>query len=100
MDPTNKITMTGCQLEGTPGRELLDRERAEIDGHVMPISSKVQAEDFSAHADRDGLLKLLSAYGDATILINHGDRCEAFTEELRAEGFDATAPKLDPELAY
>ena len=100
MDPTNKITMTGYQVTGTPGRELLDQGRAEIDGRVMPVSSQVEAYDFSAHADRDGLLELLSAYEDATVLLNHGDRCEAFAEELRADGFAATAPVLDAKVAY
>ena len=93
-NPTNKITFTGYQVEGTPGRELLDRGRAEIDGRVMPVSAQVEAYDFSAHADRDGLFEFLDAYRDAEILVNHGDRCEAFAEELRAEGFDATAPEL------
>ncbi|WP_458189893.1 MBL fold metallo-hydrolase [Haladaptatus sp. NG-WS-4] len=37
-NPTNKITMTGYQVEGTPGRNLLERGRAEINGQVMPAS--------------------------------------------------------------
>jgi putative mRNA 3-end processing factor len=28
------------------------------------------------------------------VLVNHGDRCKAFTEELGEEGFDASAPEL------
>ncbi|WP_435159684.1 MBL fold metallo-hydrolase [Haladaptatus sp. DFWS20] len=93
-NPVNKITMTGYQVEGTPGRELLDSGRGEIDGRVMPISAQVESYDFSAHADRDGLLDFLDSYRDSTVLINHGDRCEAFAEELREEGFDASAPEL------
>ncbi|MFC7254102.1 MBL fold metallo-hydrolase [Haloplanus litoreus] len=92
--PTNKITLTGYQVEGTPGRDLLESGRAEIDGRVMPVSAQVEWYDFSAHADRDGLLKLLSTYRDVPILLNHGDRCEAFASELDADGFDATAPAL------
>jgi len=92
--PTNKITLTGYQVEGTPGRDLLESGRAEIDGRVMPVSAQVEWYDFSAHADRDGLLELLSAYRDVPILVNHGDRCEAFASALDADGFDATAPDL------
>jgi len=92
--PTNKIAMTGYQVEGTPGRELLDSGRAEIDGRVMPVSARVEQYDFSAHADRDGILSLLEDYRDATVLVNHGDRCGAFGEELREDGFDASAPEL------
>ncbi|WP_435124009.1 MBL fold metallo-hydrolase [Halobaculum sp. D14] len=97
--PTNKITMTGYQVEGTPGRRLLETGSAEIDGRVMPVSAQVEQYDFSAHADRDGLLSFLDAYRDATVLVNHGDRCADFVSELRADGFDASAPRLGEEFA-
>jgi putative mRNA 3-end processing factor len=93
-NPMNKITMTGYQVEGTPGRDLLDTGRAEIDGRVMPVSAQVESYDFSAHADRDGLLGFLDSYRDARILVNHGDRCDPFADELAADGFDAVAPEL------
>jgi putative mRNA 3-end processing factor len=93
-NPVNKIAMTGYQVEGTPGRDLLDTGSAEIDGRRMPVSAQVEAYDFSAHADREGLLAFLDDYRDADVLVNHGDRCEAFASELRAEGFDATAPAV------
>jgi len=96
--PTNKIAMTGYQVEGTPGRDLLDTGSAEIDGRRMPVSAQVEAYDFSAHADRDGILDFLASYDDTRVLINHGDRCEAFAEELRGEGFEATAPAVGDEL--
>ncbi|MFB6173641.1 MAG: MBL fold metallo-hydrolase [Halobacteriales archaeon] len=93
-NPVNKITMTGYQVEGTPGRELLETGRAEIDGQVMPISAQVESYDFSAHADRDGLRSFLAAYRDAEVLVVHGDRCGAFAEELRADGYATAAPDL------
>jgi len=93
-NPTNKVTMTGYQVEGTPGRELLETGSAEFDGRVLPVSARVEQYDFSAHADRGGILDVLDDYRDAEILVNHGDRCEAFAEELRAAGFDASAPAL------
>ena len=91
-NPVNKVALTGYQVEGTAGRELLETGRAEFNGQVMPVSAQVEYYDFSAHADRDGLLDFLDDYRDATILVNHGDRCSAFAEELSAEGFDARAP--------
>lgn len=93
-NPVNKITMTGYQVEGTPGRELLDTGSAEIDGTVMPVSAQVEAYDFSAHADRNGLFEFLSSYEDTPVLVNHGDRCEEFAAELREEGYEASAPAL------
>ena len=92
--PVNKIALTGYQVEGTPGRELLETGSAEIDGQVMPVAAQVESYDFSAHADRDGLLDFLEDYRDAEVLVNHGDRCGAFAGELRADGFDASAPGL------
>lgn len=96
--PVNKITLTGFQVPGTPGRELLDTGRAEIAGQVMPVSAQVEFYDFSAHADRSGLEEFVASYPDATILVNHGDRCTAFAEQLQEDGFDAHAPALGDTL--
>jgi putative mRNA 3-end processing factor len=92
--PVNKIAFTGYQVEGTPGRELLDTGSAEIDGRRMPVSAQVESYDFSAHADREGLLDFLDDYRSAEILVNHGDRCADFAAELRQKGYDASAPEL------
>jgi putative mRNA 3-end processing factor len=97
-NPTNKITLTGYQVEGTPGRSLLETGSAEIDGRVMPVSARVEWYDFSAHADRRGLMELLSEYEDTRVLINHGDRCQMFADELADDGFDASAPELGHEV--
>jgi putative mRNA 3-end processing factor len=86
--------MTGYQVEGTPGRDLVETGSAEIDGRMMPVSARVEQYDFSAHADRSGLREFLSDYDDATVLVNHGDRCAAFADELAADGFTATAPEI------
>ncbi len=92
--PTNKVAMTGYQVEGTPGRSLLETGSTELDGRVMPVSAQVEQYDFSAHADREGLLSFLSSYRDTPVIVNHDDRCGAFAEELRADGYDAQAPDL------
>jgi putative mRNA 3-end processing factor len=92
--PVNKITLTGYQVEGTPGRDLLDTGSAEIDGRRMPVAAQVESYDFSAHADRDGLRSVLDSYRDAVVLVNHGDRCGAFASELENEGYRASAPEI------
>ncbi|MFB6092308.1 MAG: MBL fold metallo-hydrolase [Haloquadratum sp.] len=92
--PVNKITLTGYQVEGTPGRDLLETGSAEIDGRRMPIAARVESYDFSAHADRAGLRSFLDSYRDATVLVNHGDRCESFAADLGAAGYAATAPEI------
>jgi putative mRNA 3-end processing factor len=98
--PVNKIALTGYQVEGTPGRELVETGGAEIDGRVLSVSAQVEQYDFSAHADRHGLRAFLDAYRDTRILVNHGDDCAGFAAELRAEGFDAAAPELGETVTY
>jgi putative mRNA 3-end processing factor len=93
-NPTNKITLTGYQVEGTPGRELVDTGRAEFDGRVLPVSAQVEQYNFSAHADRDGLREFLEPYEGSKLLVNHGDNCTGFAERLRDDGVDASAPAL------
>ncbi|MDZ5812340.1 MBL fold metallo-hydrolase [Halorubrum sp. AD140] len=96
--PTNLVTLTGYQVEGTPGRELQEHGRLAINGTVRPVSARVESYDFSAHADRGGLESFLDSYRGARILVNHGDRCEAFAEDLGADGFDASAPELGDRI--
>jgi putative mRNA 3-end processing factor len=93
-NPTNKITLTGYQVQGTPGRDLVETGSAEIDGRVMPVAARVEQYDFSAHADRDGLRSFVDHYEGCEILVNHGDRCAAFAADLAADGIDATAPAV------
>ena len=93
-NPTNKITLTGYQVQGTPGRRLVETGSAEIDGRVMPVAARVEQYDFSAHADRDGLRSFLENYTESEIVVIHGDRCVAFAADLAADGFAATAPEV------
>jgi len=92
--PQHKVAFTGYQVEGTPGRELLETGSAELDGRHRRVAAQVESHDFSAHADRDGLLAFLDEYRGSELLVNHGDRCADFAEELRADGFAASAPEL------
>jgi putative mRNA 3-end processing factor len=92
-NPTNTIALTGYQVEGTPGRDLLETGSAEIDGRRMRVAAGVEAYDFSAHADDRGLHAFLESYRDATVLVNHGDDCAGFADRLRADGYAASAPE-------
>ena len=99
-NPFNKIAMTGYQVEGTPGRDLLDTGSAEIDGRVMPVAAQVESYDFSAHADEAGLREFLDSYRDTPVLVNHGDDCAGFAAALRADGFEASAPELGETVEW
>ncbi len=87
------MVLNGYQIEGTPGRTLLDTGRlvlGELD--VIPKMT-VEFMDFSAHCGRDDLMAFYKKINPAKIVLVHGDRTEAFAQELREEGFDALAPK-------
>jgi len=96
--PTNKILLTGYQVEGTPGRELVETGQLPLDNRVVPVSAQVKQYDFSAHADRDGLRSFLDAYRDTPLLVVHGDDCAGFAKRLQAGGFDASAPAVGDQL--
>jgi len=96
--PTNAVTLTGYQVEGTPGRELQEHGRLAINGQVRPVSARVESFDFSAHADREGLESFVESYRGSRVLVNHGDRCEAFAADLREDGFAASAPELGERI--
>jgi putative mRNA 3-end processing factor len=96
--PGNLVAFTGYQVQGTPGRELLETGSAEIDGRVLPVSARVEQYDFSAHADRGGRRSFLDAYEGSEVLVVHGDDCGGDAERLRGDGFDASAPGLGETL--
>ncbi len=93
-NPVNLIALTGYQVPGTPGRELLDTGSAEFDGRVLPVSARVEQFDFSAHADQRGLQEFLEPYDESTVLVVHGDDCERFANDLQSNGMDAKAPGI------
>ena len=93
-NPVNKICFAGYQVEDTPGRRLLETGSAELGGRHLRVSAQLERYDFSAHADGDGLRGFLEAYRGAPVLVNHGDACERFADELAGDGHDARAPDL------
>ena len=93
-NPVNKLCFSGYQVEGTPGREILETGSAELGGRHLQVSAQVESYDFSAHADRDGLRSFLEAYRETPLLVNHGDSCEWFAGQLESEGHEARAPEL------
>ncbi|MFB6284199.1 MAG: MBL fold metallo-hydrolase [Halobacteria archaeon] len=97
-DPTNKICLTGYQVEGTPGRSLLDSGAAEIDDRYLRFSCQVELHDFSAHADALGLrgyIRRAVDNGAEKVFCVHGDPedCGKFSEWIERElGITAHVP--------
>jgi metallo-beta-lactamase family protein len=97
--PENTILFIGYQAEGTLGRYILDGAKSvRIHGQPRPVRARIaQIHGFSAHADRDDLLRWLSRLSAEPrhIFITHGEKTAAenfkgFLEEKT--GYETSVP--------
>jgi metallo-beta-lactamase family protein len=111
-NPDNTILIVGFMAQNTLGRRILDLGRAyEAGGRRGPVpllrflnkeyplkARVVQIDGFSAHADRDELLRFLktSNLSVKRIAVVHGeeDQSLAFAGSLQREGFEAFVPQV------
>ncbi|MCX6818252.1 MAG: MBL fold metallo-hydrolase [Candidatus Aenigmarchaeota archaeon] len=87
------LVMTGYQVPGTGGRNLMETGRfvsGEID--VRP-RMRIEFLDFSAHTDHDHLIEFYKKVRPKKIVLVHGEKTEEFAKELNGMGFNAVAPK-------
>ncbi len=97
--PEATVMFVGYQAEGTLGRLIVDGAKAvRIHGHQYPVRAHItQVEGFSAHADRDELLKwvsMLSAH-PKHVFITHGEKTSAedFSNYLHEQtGYATSVP--------
>ncbi len=89
----SSLSLTGFQVSGTPGSQLLETGRfnnGEID---VKLKMRYRKFDFSSHASRSEIFKLIKKINPEKIFCVHGDKTEVFSEELKREhGLDAFAP--------
>ena len=99
-DENSKLFLTGFQVEGTPGRVLMETGKITIDGEVLDIKMQVGKYDFSAHSDRKGLFETVEKLSPEKIILVHGDAqvVEVFKSDLQALGFEVFAPKVGDEI--
>jgi metallo-beta-lactamase family protein len=97
--PECTIMFTGYQAEGTLGRRIVEGARSvRIHGIPRPVLAKVtQIQGFSAHADRDELLRWLSrlTVNPRRIFVTHGEKqaAEYFSRFLHEKtGCEAAVP--------
>ncbi|MGA2479747.1 MAG: MBL fold metallo-hydrolase [Spirochaetia bacterium] len=93
------ILFVGYQAEGTLGREIVDGARqVRILGHMLPVKAKVERiPGFSAHADRDELLRWASKQKSRPrqAFVIHGEPAVAghFSTTLKEKlGWNAMVP--------
>jgi metallo-beta-lactamase family protein len=104
-DPKNLVLMVSFQAENTLGRRIAERQPAvRIYGEEHPLRAEVEVMDeFSAHADRDGLLQYVSAMNVPRlkkVFVVHSelDAAEALVEPLKALGVrEVVIPEIGEE---
>ncbi|MFX1498341.1 MAG: MBL fold metallo-hydrolase [Promethearchaeota archaeon] len=107
-DPYSAIYLVGYQVEGTPGRKLLDEKIFEyqynnLKNNKYKIVKKadciIDYYDFSSHADGIHLLKYLYQQkfnnNSKYVFCVHGDdkATTSFARDLANEGFNSVAPE-------
>lgn len=101
-DPRNGIAIVSYQGEGTPGRMLLEKGVALIDGEVRHVKAEVRRFDFSGHSGRKELFDMIRSFSSSTKIVTvHGDHesCIKFAEEINKYlGLSAYAPLVGESI--
>lgn len=99
------ILFVGYQAVGTLGREIVDgAKRVRILGQHYPVTARVvQINGFSAHADRDELLKWLSSFRKPPrrLLVTHGEPSisQHFASLVRDKtGWEVVVPEYQEQI--
>jgi metallo-beta-lactamase family protein len=103
--PECTVLFVGYQAAGTLGRQILDGAKSvRIFGQEYPVNARIaQIQGFSAHADRDELMKWLSnlSVNPRHIFITHGEieSAEAFSKYLREKcGCETSVPNYGDKV--
>ena len=92
----NGVAIVSYQGEGTPGRMLLEKRVANLDGKIRKCYADVKRFEFSGHNSRSELFEILDRVkGNPKVLTVHGDApsCVKFAEEIKEKyGYEAHAP--------
>lgn len=86
------LVLTSFQVEGTPGRTLLETGRYITENLDLDLKMLVKRLDFSSHCGKNELFNFIEKVNPEKIFCIHGDHTEEFALELREKGFDALAP--------
>jgi putative mRNA 3-end processing factor len=89
-DPKSAILLTGYQVEGTNGRQLVDTGSIEMYGVNVEIKLEWQKFDFSAHAGHDELVRFIEACDPQRVVLMHGDQRELLADAI--EGREVVLP--------
>jgi len=82
-DPRSAIFLTGFQVPGTNGRQLLDNGTINSRGAKEKINCGVKHFDFSAHAGHSQLVRFAKACKPEKIVLFHSEDRTPLAEELK-----------------
>jgi len=91
-NPRHMLVLTGYQVPGTPGRELVESGRFVHEEDNLKLKMRFERLDFSSHSGRKELFEFVEKVNPKKIFCVHGDNTPKFAEELKQKGFDAAAP--------
>lgn len=86
------LVLSGFQVEGTPGKTLLETGRYINEGIDVEVEMVVKRLDFSSHLGRTDLFHFINKLNPEKIFCVHGEHTEDFARELKEKGHDAVAP--------
>ncbi|MGD8564798.1 MAG: MBL fold metallo-hydrolase [Candidatus Bathyarchaeota archaeon] len=93
----NAVFLVSYQIEGTPGRQLLENGVCMVNGKLTKIKAKVNNFDFSSHCGASELKEFLKKLGgNPEIYVVHGEEknCKFLAKWTKQElGLKAKAPK-------
>ena len=102
MNEKNAISLVSFQVEGTPGRILLDKKMIRVNNKLKKIKGKFEHFNFSSHSGNKELLKMISGIkGNPTIVAVHGEEEQSvgFTKAIKKKyGYEAIAPRLGDKI--
>ncbi|MGC2789827.1 MAG: MBL fold metallo-hydrolase [Thermoplasmata archaeon] len=81
-DANSSIFLTGYQVEGSNGRQLMDEGTLTIDETTIHPTCEIDKFDFSAHAGHSDLVRMVEATHASTVVLMHGDHREALKDAL------------------
>jgi metallo-beta-lactamase family protein len=100
--PESVILFVGYQAEGTLGREIVEgAQEVRILGEMNAVKARViQIQGFSAHADRDELLRWVSGLSRPPrhVFVTHGEPAasRSFADTLRRmKGWNVSVPRYE-----
>ncbi|MBU5678871.1 MAG: MBL fold metallo-hydrolase [Candidatus Aenigmatarchaeota archaeon] len=96
-----KILFTGFQVEGTPGKYLLDTGIFRNEDLELHVNCPIARFDFSSHAGRSELFKIIEKLNPKNIICVHGDHCNEFAKDIEKKfGIKTFSPSNNEILEF